>query len=53
MGGGNNFAMFKATQAEQGQFSLHSAAMPKCAETVVRLVCQPSFTYAATTTVSQ
>jgi len=41
MGGGNNFVIFKATQAEQGQFSLNSAAMPEFAETLVRLVYQP------------
>ena len=40
MGGGNNFAIFKATQAEQGQFPLDYAAMPKFAETLVRLVYQ-------------
>jgi len=41
MGGGNNFVMFKATQAEQGQFSLDSSAMPRLAETLFRLVNQP------------
>ena len=38
--GENNFAICKATQAEQAQFSLYSAAMPKFAETLVRLVYQ-------------
>jgi len=41
MGGGNNFAIFKATQAEHGLFSLHTATMPKFAETLVRLMYQP------------
>ena len=41
MGGGNNFAIFKAKPAEQGQFSLAFAATPKFAETLVRLVYQP------------
>jgi len=40
-GGGSSFAIFKATQAEDGQFSLYSAAMPKFSETLVRLVYQP------------
>jgi len=40
MGRANNFAIFKAIQAEQGQFSLNSAAMPKFAETLVRLLFQ-------------
>jgi hypothetical protein len=44
MGEGNKFAIFKATQAEQGQFSLYSAAMPKFAETLMRLVYQPPLT---------
>jgi len=35
------FAIFKATQAEHGQFSLCSAAMLKFSETLVRLVYQP------------
>ena len=35
------FAIFKATQAEHGQFSLYSAGMPNFAETMVRLVYQP------------
>jgi hypothetical protein len=36
MGGRNNFAIFKSTQAELGQFSLESAAMINIAETLVR-----------------
>ena len=40
-GGENTFVIFKATQAEQGQFSLYSAAMTKFGETLVRLVYQP------------
>ena len=31
----------RTTKAEQGQFSLYSAAMPKLAETLLRLVYQP------------
>jgi len=41
MGGGNNFAIFKATQAEQSQFSFDYEAMPMFAETLVRLLYQP------------
>ena len=41
MGGGNHFAIFKATQAEQSQFSFDYEAMPMFAETLVRLLYQP------------
>ena len=39
--GGNIFAISKATEAENGQFSLYPAAMPKFGESLVRLVYQP------------